>query len=93
MIALILAGHLLQADVPPPEPQGLDLLWSQAVAFDHDGMPMIPVGITEHKTALEVILHRPATLILGQDKPQHKSLKAGSRVVFVMRNSSPARVG
>ena len=93
MIALILAGHLLNGPVPPPEPQGTDLLWSQALAFDRDGMPIIPVGIIQGQNHFEFITHEPATLILGQREPQEVELASGSRVVLRLRSGHAAKVG
>ena len=93
MIALVLAGHLLNGPVPPPEPQGTDLLWSQALAFDTDGMPIIPVGINYGQNHFEFITHEPATLILGQTNAEEVRLKAGARVIVTLRASRAAKVG
>ena len=93
MIALVLAGHLLNGPVPPPEPQGTDLLWSQALAFDSDGMPIIPVGINQGQNRFEFITHESATLLLGQTNPEEVPLVSGSRVVLTLRSSKAAKVG
>ncbi len=93
MMVLLLAGHLLQGPLPPPQPQGTDLLWSQGLAFDADGMPMIPLGINHGRSALAVILHRPAVAVLGQKDPKELTLKAGSKLTFLRRSSRPAKVG
>ena len=92
MISLLLAGHLLHAPVPPPEPQGTDLLWSQALAFDADGMPVIPLGIREGQARFEVILRQPATLLLGQRDTKEVSLPAGARASVTLRSSRAAKV-
>ncbi|MEE2836883.1 MAG: SpoIID/LytB domain-containing protein [Myxococcota bacterium] len=92
MISLLLAGHLLHAPVPPPEPQGTDLLWSQALAFDADGMPVIPLGIREGQARIEVILRQPATLLLGQRDTKEVSLPAGARASVTLRSSRAAKV-
>ena len=93
MLALVLAGHLLNGPLPPPEPQGTDLLWSQALAFDGDGMPMIPLGITQGKNRFEVITHQQGTLILGQRKPRMIKIANGSRLIINLRSGRAAKVG
>jgi stage II sporulation protein D len=93
MMALVLAGHLLNGPLPPPEPQGTDLLWSQALGFDSDGMPIIPLGIDHGKGAFEVILHRKAKVILGQTQSKVIHIPAGSKITFLRRSSRPAKVG
>jgi stage II sporulation protein D len=93
MIALLLAGHLLGGAVPAPQPEGIELLWNQALAFDSDGMPMIPVGIAQGRERFEIIVLRRATLLLGQTKPRQRIIAAGTRLQVLLRSGHAAQVG
>ncbi|MDE0883165.1 MAG: hypothetical protein OSB21_11265, partial [Myxococcota bacterium] len=93
MIALLLAGHLLGGAVPAPQPEGVALLWNQALAFDGDGMPMIPVGIAQGRERFEIIVLRRATLMLGQQEPRQRIVAAGTRLHIFLRSGHAASVG
>jgi stage II sporulation protein D len=93
MIALLLAGHLLGGAVPSPQPEGVALLWNQALAFDRDGMPMIPVGIAQGRERFEIIVLRRATLTLGQQEPRQRIVAAGTRLQILLRSGHAASVG
>ncbi|MAO84752.1 MAG: hypothetical protein CMH50_12870 [Myxococcales bacterium] len=88
MLSLLLAGQLLGQGVPPPEPQGNQLLWSQALAFDHDGMPMVPVGIMEGRKKLQFRLLTRAELLVGEGSEERSiRLRKGSVVEMTLKAS------
>ena len=93
MISLLLAGQLLGQGVPPPEPQGNQLLWSQALAFDQDGMPMVPVGIMEGRRKLRFRLLHRADLLIGEGAEERTvRLKKGTLVQMILKRSEPGEL-
>jgi stage II sporulation protein D len=94
LATLVLAGHLLGGPIPPPDAQGNALLWSNALGFDRDGMPMIPVGVRRGAKTLSWRAEVPGTLLLGEGANLSPiALRAGQRVTVKRLSGSPGVIG
>jgi len=93
MTALLFAVALAlpTADDPPAFPSGMDLLYSDRVALDGAGAPIVPVGLMTGQSQVELRGNTPLRVdFYQQGVLKQATVPAGEWITLTVRRSQPA---